>query len=352
MHVMVRYQDEHMTRVRAASFLFALHCQVKSTFFLRTHNLQTMAAVADVNICSLPKRNFIGVRGDVTVLHWNVLAQSLCFDDDKPAFAGIKNAETVLSWEYRKPLILAVMLEHAPDFICAVEVDKFEELLAELRTHGYDGIFAKKCADDHDDGCAIFYKPCDWALGKTYSKKLVRGHSQIALYGYFRSLARKGGNERGLTIVSTHLKAKPGFEALREQQLLNVVRGTYSDSLCPSSADGIPDNAHKPFENIIVTGDFNDVPTSAALKHHANVDGLGFEDTYHNGIIGRDQFTTYKQRTTIVKRVIDYIIFKSDVMLRVGKLEQPEATDLPDMLPASYYPSDHIALLASFRFTD
>lgn len=311
-----------------------------------------MAAVEDMNIRSLPKRNFIGVRGDVTVLHWNILAQSLCFDDGKPAFIGVKNAEMVLSWEYRKPQIMAVMLEYAPDFICAVEVDKFEELLAELRTHGYDGIFAQKCADDHADGCAIFYKPSDWTLRKTYWKKLVRGHSQIALYGYFRSLARKGRIETGLTIVSTHLKAKPGFEALREQQLLNVVRGAYSDALVPLSADGVPDYAQRPFNNIIVTGDFNDVPTSAALKHHANVDGLGFEDTYHNCGGKPGEFTTYKQRATIVQRVIDYIIFKSDVMLCVGTLKHPEATDLPDMLPADYYPSDHIALIASFRFTD
>lgn len=316
-----------------------------------------MAAIEDMNIHSLPKRNFSGVRGDVTVLHWNILAQSLCFDDGKPAFTGVKNAETVLSWEYRKPRIMAVMLEHAPDFICAVEVDKFDELLAELRPHGYDGIFEKKCADDHADGCAIFYKPCDWVLEKKYTRQLRKEHSQIALYGYFHSLSRKWGArihpiKRGLTIVSTHLKAKPGFEALRELQLSTALMGVFA-----GSPRNLPENVgsritQDTITNIIITGDFNDVPTSAAMKKSVYNNILGIEDTYTGRTSGCDEFTTYKQRGFIVKRVIDYVLYKSNVMTCVGRLEQPDVSDIPDMLPASYYPSDHIALLASFRFTD
>lgn len=310
-----------------------------------------MATIEDANTFGLPKRKFYGVRGDVTVLHWNILAQSLCFDDGKPAFTGVKNAETVLSWAYRKPRIVAVMLEHAPDFICAVEVDKFDELLAELKPHGYKGVIGRKCANDHADGCAIFYKSDNWLLESSHKCRLTEKHSQIAMYCDFRCvrpvILESGQQQtRKLTIVSTHLKAKPGFEALRARQLERV--------LVPCSI-GYDTQLHE--TNVIVAGDINDIQDSQAMNDNVYAQSKPFCDAYRmyereREAGGEDMFTTYKKRERVVKRVIDYILFKPSVMVCSGVLCQPDLADVPDMLPASYYPSDHIALLASFRFTE
>jgi CCR4-NOT transcription complex subunit 6 len=72
----------------------------------------------------------------------------------------------MLSWPYRRALIIQELLQADADILCLQEVqsDKFEaELLPELREAGYDGIYRQKSRDlvgqfGKVDGCAIFWR--------------------------------------------------------------------------------------------------------------------------------------------------------------------------------------------------
>ena len=68
--------------------------------------------------------------------------------------------------------------------------------------------------------------------------------SQIYVIGTFKVKE----NGRKLKIVTTHLKAKAGFEQIREMQARQLSREMRN------------------LDNVIITGDFNDVPDSGAIQ--------------------------------------------------------------------------------------
>jgi len=290
----------------------------------------------------LPKRKWVGERGDVTVMHMNMLAQSLCFDGETPSFPHVAHPGVTLSWEHRLPLIIEIITSEMPDFVCVVECDKFEDLSHALEGHGYGGSFRKKCADDHEDGCAIFHLRDEWKHAYELSLPLVPGSSHIAMYSSFDSLMDPG---KQVTIVSTHLKAKPGFEDIRVAHVHNLLK---------SIPCAFQNYMHFPNHHVIITGDFNDTPDSMAVATIREAPGLEMMDSrdQYEDVLTGDYYTTYKKRDTVVRRVIDYIFFSSRRLTCTGVLDAPPLSEVPDMLPAHNYPSDHIALCASFSFTE
>lgn len=283
----------------------------------------------------LPMREWSGVRGDFTVMHFNMLADSLCFDGDNPSFPHVCDPKKILSWEYRRPLILEIITSQMPDFVCVVECDKFEDLHECLVKFGYDGFFRKKNASDHDDGCAIFYLQKKWKRKMFGVKKLSESESShIALYARFASLE---DDRNHVVITSMHLKAKPGYEKLRDRQILNFmgILGLW-DFECPH----------------IICGDFNDVPDSLCVQSTLRGTGsngkLAFEDAYGQF---EGHYTTYKKRDKVVKRTIDYIFYQPHPSIEMtGALLVPNPGRFPEMLPARDYPSDHLALCVGFSF--
>jgi len=59
-------------------------------------------------------------------------------------------------------------------------------------------------------------------------------------------------------------------------------------------------------------------------------------------------FTTFKRRDVVNKRTIDYIWYSPACLTPTHLLSLPTEAELPEMLPAADYPSDHLALLAQF----
>jgi len=100
---------------------------------------------------------------------------------------------------------------------------------------------------------------------------------------------------------------------------------------------------------VIICGDFNDIPDSLCYKVVSK--------EYTSSHLVKDSseqepWTTWKKRQTVVKRAIDYIWYASETskMEVLKLLEVPNDSVLPDMLPASYYPSDHLALAVELSY--
>jgi len=134
-----------------------------------------------------------------------------------------------------------------------------------------------------------------------------------------------------LTIVAIHLKAKEGNETVREEQVKKMLQELKDFS--KNSA-------------VVICGDFNDIPDSLAYKEIKTVEK--FESAYsHYDNSKVEPFTTYKERTSVVKRCIDYIFFDKTALFPVQLLEIPH---LDVALPRNDYPSDHLAISAIFGF--
>ena len=91
----------------------------------------------------------------ISLLTWNTLADKL----SDGGYANVKDT-SILSWNYRKERILAVILEHNYDIVCLQEVDHFHDwFLPKLKEFGYSGIFQSKYdgTTNDRDGVCIFW---------------------------------------------------------------------------------------------------------------------------------------------------------------------------------------------------
>lgn len=189
----------------------------------------------------------------------------------------------------------------------------------------------------------------------------MESNSQVAILA---RLATKEGDFAGqdICVATTHLKAKPGHEEKRLHQgrlLLKAVADFLAGREVP----------------VFVMGDFNDTPDSPVCNYFkrstptttttTTTDGeappevatsshpfeLKSAYTFYDAS-ETEPFTTYKKREREVIRPIDYIWFTpSEGRLRVtptSLLEIPSLEMLPNRLPASDYPSDHLAIAARF----
>lgn len=167
--------------------------------------------------------------------------------------------------------------------------------------------------------------------------------SQVAIFGVF---LHKPTQVRVL-FVTTHLKAKPGFEERRAKQGAIIL--TRAEELSTSFN----------VESIIIAGDFNDTPDSPVATlflSSGNRNPCGpFSSAYSSypsatsyGSHLDAPYTTFKKRETEVCRTIDFIWFQGPLQVS-ALLEIPAIDNLPQRLPASYYPSDHLGIAATFQ---
>ena len=95
-------------------------------------------------------RTFAGLQGKefLKVMTWNILCDSL-----SDAFDRVP--KELLVWEHRQPLIVAHILEQAPDVVCLQEVDRYDSLMSGLG-EVYEGTCCMKL--DGEMGCAILWR--------------------------------------------------------------------------------------------------------------------------------------------------------------------------------------------------
>lgn len=231
-----------------------------------------------------------------------------------------------------------------PDIIALEEVDHFEDYyLPSLKELGYEGLFAAKrdspCLkfpnNSGPDGCALFYDRERFSLvnHKDVSLKDSNGDvtSQVALIvNLFDKVQGKT-----LCVAVTHLKAKEGYEDLRQSQGKDLMRSV-SEYLGDDKA-------------VLVLGDFNAEPTEPVCRLMEENQYLCMKNAYVTATGNNPEFTTWKIRPgKEVKHTIDYVWYSQNLSV-TACLKVPESDCVPDVrLPCLQYPSDHVSLVFDF----
>lgn len=231
-----------------------------------------------------------------------------------------------------------------PDIIALEEVDHFEDYyLPSLKELGYEGLFAAKrdspCLkfpnNSGPDGCALFYDQERFSLvnHKDVSLKDSNGDvtSQVALIvNLFDKVQGKT-----LCVAVTHLKAKEGYEDLRQSQGKDLMRSV-SEYLGDDKA-------------VLVLGDFNAEPTEPVCRLMEENQYLCMKNAYITATGNNPEFTTWKIRPgKEVKHTIDYVWYSQNLSV-TACLKVPESDSVPDVrLPCLQYPSDHVSLVFDF----
>jgi CCR4-NOT transcription complex subunit 6 len=327
------------------------------------------------------------------VMNWNILADLYCTESMYP-YAE----KWTLSWSWRKHLILKELKSMAADIITLQEVQKdayddwFKPQLAEA---GYEGTYQQKKREPifHRgkyvaEGCATFYKTTRFKrIDKhviDYDKiseselrcashndpglqRLSKGN--VALAVILEDLSQKPasnsshaqGSSGGhlICVINTHILADPGFADVKLWQANMLLRSL--ESTCK----------HIP---MLLCGDFNSMPDSAVyeLLRHGNVRSdhedlkidpcglikrinLGHNtalSTAYDTCNGRE--ADYTNYTEDFKGTLDYIWYSHDnlVVLAISQVDDETQLSQETALPSSTRPSDHVSLVATFKFRD
>lgn len=258
----------------------------------------------------------------------------------------IKTPMEYLHWSYRLPLILKEIGRCDPDIVCLEEVDRFNDIVID----GYDKIFLPKvkspCTlfqpNNGPDGCAILYKTSKVTLSDrrdiVLEDEANRPTSQVGLLAKFNIVGKSGGM---ICVGVTHLKAKGGFEKLRHAQGLSLFR-SLQEFIHPSSAMECP---------FVICGDFNAIPSEDVCTVYRSLEGGVIRSAYTHYTGSEPEFTTMKYRASgLSKYTGDYIWYNSHklTLAQVYDLMTEEHIGTDVGLPNTQYPSDHMALCASF----
>jgi len=247
------------------------------------------------------------------IIHWNVLANSL-----SEHFPNVPSE--FLTWNYRKELIIQKVVELQADIICLVEIDEIHQNIFTNILTKYAQYYYKKVSADNYDGCLTLVNCEKYQILTEKCIQLMEDRSQIAVICKLQDL------HTGyiFTVISTHLKAKPGFETVRLDQCKKIIQHIdYTD-------------------DCILVGDFNDIPGSLCYNYLVNE--CKFVDSYAD-LYTKDAFTTFKKRDKVVCRIIDYIFYRSHTLQPVLRLEYLDKKDLPEIgLPSHTHPSDHVII--------
>eukprot|EP00092_Neocalanus_flemingeri_P035441 GFUD01038565.1.p1 GENE.GFUD01038565.1~~GFUD01038565.1.p1 ORF type:complete len:296 (+),score=79.26 GFUD01038565.1:101-988(+) len=275
-------------------------------------------------------------RGDLTILQWNILAQTLGIHGDFPCPLEF------LSLDHRLKRIFQEILYHNADVICLQEVDIFNDILEELSKHGYAGIFVKKpnsfCLsfeENHGpDGSAIFYKKDTVSLLAQHCTILNLSDQTPTNSALLQTDFVHTKTKKHFTVCTTHLKAGSKWSDIRTQQTQSIATELRAKT------------------NYILAGDFNGEPKEEfynLLKRD-----LGLNSAFEKLLGTEPAYTTWKKRKSFEqesKKVEDYIFFHPENFSCSSLLDLPSEESLgSDLLPNNDYSSDHLSLVAEFSF--
>ncbi|GFQ03589.1 carbon catabolite repressor protein 4 homolog 6 [Phtheirospermum japonicum] len=134
-----------------------------------------------------------------TVLSYNILADYLAIDHYHKLYFHIPRY--IMDWNWRKNNICFELGLWSADILCFQEVDRFQDLEAELKPRGYAGIWKMRTGDPVD-GCAIFWRVSRFKLlheeSIEYNKLGLRDN--VAQICVFESLKGQSNSNGGSTL--------------------------------------------------------------------------------------------------------------------------------------------------------
>ncbi len=309
----------------------------------------------------------------ITVVQFNMLARDLA---DNVAFPDAHVDH--LNYENRKERLVAELKRANADLVVLQEVDgkDYESFLGgALSELCYASRFTRKLGG-HTDGCVLawnmykFDRPMPvsvfWeAMGGVDEMfcGTLPGNSQV--YAYM-TLIHLETNKR-IRFATTHLKAKPGFEELREQQVQTIVKSFERDYRQNQHRierkKTEEEEVDRTFDELILCGDLNDVPGSLCYTYLETQTTIPLTSCYASypqreedvravapynveRTVCEAPFTTYKHRGkgVVVCRTIDYI-WTTSGLCTTALLDIPWPPPLHGF-PSDVYPSDHIMIAA------
>ncbi|KAG0044455.1 Glucose-repressible alcohol dehydrogenase transcriptional effector [Gryganskiella cystojenkinii] len=354
-----------------------------------------------------PEREWITIEDDsgpsagqdtFTTFCYNILAENYA----TPQMYGY-TPSWALTWEYRKELILQEILAYSADIVCLQEVElgQYEDYFKEqMKQADYDGVFwpktrAKTMPEKERrlvDGCATFFKTSKFTL---LDKHLVEFNHIALQRPDFRktedifnrvmtrdnitviTLLEHNETKNRLVVSNSHIYWDPLFrdvklvqvamlmdelEKLTNQWAHLPVTGSNGSTTATSSSSGkLP---------TLITGDFNSERNSGVYEFfvkgvvardhedfmdHAygtyTTEGLSHKLSLRSSYSGEKEipFTNF---TPSYAAVIDYIFYSSNSLSVLGLLGGVEKEYMSRVVgfPNAHFPSDHVPILAEFKF--
>lgn len=227
------------------------------------------------------------------------------------AYPGYGDAAS-LAFDKRLPLLLAEIRRHDADVVC------LQEVAADSRE-----AFVRGLAPEYRE---VMYKrrPGSTTCGLLMLSRAGMGRESLFSCGNYpdSSQGYLSATFGDLTVVTTHLKAKPAHSALRLAQVRRLL-----------DRYGVRD--------VVYAGDFNAEPDEACVQEMLR---RGMKTA------SADAYTTCKRRDRRLVRQIDYVFVPAD--WRVEAASQPPALRSDDeVLPNARQGSDHVAVTATFART-
>jgi nocturnin len=150
---------------------------------------------------------------------------------------------------------------------------------------------------------------------------------------------KNSGNE--ICVSTTHLKARSGalLSTLRNEQGKDILE--WLEAI----------RADRP---VIICGDFNAEPSEPVYKTMTQNEKTPLQSAYDMTVDEKEgnlEYTTWKIRETgEQKHILDYI-FHSPQLQAVSTMNMPTEDQIgEDRLPSLQFASDHLSLIAEFRF--
>lgn len=361
-----------------------------------------------------------GIKGSVATGKFTMLTYNVLSDIYANPEMYTNCPRWGLAWSYRRLNLINEIVSYRPDIVCLQEVqsDHYENYFKpEMQKHGYDSVYKKKTSEVYTggtmviDGCGTFFRRDRFSIIKKYDVEFNKAalslaealnatsqkkaalnrllKDNVALIVVLEALeppdpaAAAAGKRQLLCVANTHIHANQELKDVKLWQVHTLLKGL----------EKIAASANIP---MLVSGDFNSVPGSAAHSLLAQgrvppdhpeliVDPLGilrppsklchqlplmsaYSAMLQQGPAlqtpaakkqrkridentGEPKFTNY---TVDFHGAIDYIFYTSDSLVPSALLELPDPSDIfrrnVSALPNAEWSSDHIALMSEFRF--
>jgi len=322
------------------------------------------------------------------ILSYNVLAELYATKQAYP-YAD----SWLLSWPYRRALIMQELEHMQGDIVCLQEVqmDHFEMHLSPfMHEMGFDGLFKSKSRESMGqygkvDGCATFWKLAKFSMTEHYTIEFndLARHA-ISDMGLDQQEERKYINrlskDNVAQIVVLEVIPKHGVRPPRQLSHLCVVNThLYSNVNRPdvklwqtmALTNELQQFAMQRDLALIVCGDFNSEPESAVhelltegclTRHHPELDDEDdnvrilpdHNEIYHNLDLASAMQTAlghepaYTNYTWDWKGTLDYLLYSPMRIRLMAVAALPTEADIaPESgrgLPSAVYPSDHMML--------
>ncbi|KAK1888740.1 Protein angel like 2 [Dissostichus eleginoides] len=289
---------------------------------------------------------------DFSVMSYNILSQQLLQDN---AYLYRHCPPAVLSWDYRRPNLLAEIQQHDADILCLQEVqeDHYEEQIKPaLQALGYQCEF-KKRTGSKPDGCAVIFKSSRLSLLSSnpveYFQRgdalLDRDNVGLVLLLRPKDARSQSDASSFICVANTHLLYNPRRGDIKLAQLAILLAEI-------NRLSRLPDGSTNP---VVLCGDFNSTPRSPLYSFLTNgsLEYKGLQSSMTLGISPQCQYESSPPPTdsSPSELVPPPSLPGGRGLTLLGRLSLVGQSELEEVngLPNQNHSSDHLPIFARFR---